>query len=127
MDQILTDIKQRIEEHPVVLFMKGSPEFPQCGFSMRVVQALHACNATFSYIDVLAEPEIRSNLPRYSSWPTFPQLFIQGQLVGGCDIAMELYRGGKLKELLAALPEPASQVDLQADSQADSQAASKTD
>ena len=68
---------------------------------MRVAQALRACNADFSHVDVLAEPEIRTNLPRYSNWPTFPQLFIHGKLVGGCDITMDLYRNGELKKLLA--------------------------
>jgi monothiol glutaredoxin len=80
--------------------MKGSPQFPQCGFSMRTAQALKACDAEFHHVDVLADPEIRQNLPRYSNWPTFPQLFINGELVGGCDIVTEMYQSGELAELL---------------------------
>ena len=79
-------IKQTIEGNPVVIFMKGTPDFPQCGFSMRATEALRACHVDFAHVDILAEPEVRQNLPRYSNWPTFPQVFIDGELVGGCDI-----------------------------------------
>ncbi len=95
-------LKQAIESQPIVLFMKGTPQFPQCGFSMRAAEALKACNVEFSYVDVLAEPEVRQNLPRYSNWPTFPQLFIKGELIGGCDIMMELFQQGELQKLTAA-------------------------
>ncbi len=99
------DINQKIqamlESHPVVLFMKGTPQFPQCGFSMRTAQALQACGASYHSVDVLAQPEIRQHLPAFSQWPTFPQLFIGGELVGGCDIVLDLYQRGELQKMLA--------------------------
>lgn len=98
---VMDRIKGEIEAHPVVLFMKGTPQFPMCGFSSRVAQALKASGAAFHSINVLEEPEIRANLPRYSNWPTFPQLFINGELIGGCDIAMELHQRGELERMLA--------------------------
>ena len=101
---ILERIQAEIEGHPVVLFMKGTPQFPMCGFSSRTVQALRAAGAdmaTLHTVNVLEEPEIRANLPRYSNWPTFPQLFINGELIGGCDIALELFESGELARMLA--------------------------
>jgi monothiol glutaredoxin len=98
---VMDRIKGEIEAHPVVLFMKGTPQFPMCGFSSRVAQALKDSGAAFHSINVLEEPEIRANLPRYSNWPTFPQLFINGELIGGCDIAMELHQRGELGRMLA--------------------------
>ena len=95
-------IKNVIEENNVIIFMKGSPEAPQCGFSMRTSEALKACNADFAYIDILAEPEVRAGLPQYSNWPTFPQLFVNGELVGGCDIVMDLYQKGELQTMIDA-------------------------
>lgn len=95
-------IKATVEQNPVVIFMKGTPQLPQCGFSMRAAQALKACNVEFAHVDVLAEPEIRANLPRFSNWPTFPQIFINGELVGGCDIVMELYQSGELEKMTQA-------------------------
>ncbi len=100
-------IKEQIEANPVVLFMKGTPDFPQCGFSMRTVEALRACGIDFAYVDVLAEPEVRQNLPAYSNWPTFPQLFIQQELVGGCDIVLDLYQSGELQQMTHAAVEAA--------------------
>lgn len=98
----ITDrIRTEVESHPIVLFMKGTPQFPMCGFSSRVVQALKACGAEFHSINVLEEPEIRANLPRYSNWPTFPQLFIHGELIGGCDITVELHEKGELARMVA--------------------------
>jgi monothiol glutaredoxin len=98
----ITDrIRSEVESHPIVLFMKGTPQFPMCGFSSRVVQALKACGAEFHAVNVLEEPEIRANLPRYSNWPTFPQLFIHGELIGGCDIAVELHEKGELARMVA--------------------------
>ena len=91
-----------VKNNPVVLFMKGSPQFPQCGFSSRTVEALTACSAEFTHVDVLQQPEVRQNLPQYSHWPTFPQLFIKGELVGGCDIVLDLYQRGELKKMLEA-------------------------
>lgn len=96
---VLDRIRQTVTENPIVIFMKGSPDFPQCGFSMRTVEALKACNVEFAYVDVLAEPEVRSTLPAFSNWPTFPQLFIKGELIGGCDITMELFQKGELQSL----------------------------
>jgi monothiol glutaredoxin len=95
-------IKSVIDENPIVLFMKGTPDFPQCGFSMRTAEALKACGKEFAYVDVLAEPAVRQNLPVYSNWPTFPQVFIKGELVGGCDIVMELYQSGELQQMVEA-------------------------
>ncbi len=97
---IMETIKQSIESNGIILFMKGSPEFPQCGFSSRASQALSQCGAEYAYIDVLAEPEVRSNLHRYADWPTFPQLYIGGDLVGGCDIIMEMFENGDLKTMV---------------------------
>lgn len=94
-------IKQAIEANNIILFMKGSPEFPQCGFSSRASQALAQCGAEFAYIDVLAEPEVRANLHRYADWPTFPQLYVKGELVGGCDIIIEMFESGDLQTLVA--------------------------
>ncbi|EMR14265.1 glutaredoxin-like protein [Methylophaga lonarensis MPL] len=97
---IMERIKQAIESNSVILFMKGTPEFPQCGFSSRASQALAACGSEFAYVNVLADPEVRENLHRYANWPTFPQLYIKGELVGGCDIIMELYENGELQTLI---------------------------
>jgi monothiol glutaredoxin len=101
MDAIET-IKQTIAANPIVIFMKGTPELPQCGFSMRTVQALKACGADFAYVDVLANPEVRANLPRVSNWPTFPQVFVNGELIGGCDITLDLFQRGELQAMLRA-------------------------
>jgi monothiol glutaredoxin len=89
-------IKNIVDSNPIVVFMKGTPQFPQCGFSMRTVEALKACGVEFHHVDVLAEPEIRQFLPRYSEWPTFPQVFINGELVGGCDIVLGMFNSGEL-------------------------------
>jgi monothiol glutaredoxin len=101
MNPEIERIKAEINSAPVVLFMKGTPQFPMCGFSSRTVQALKAVNAQMHTVNVLEEPDIRANLPRYSDWPTFPQLFINGELVGGCDITMELYESGDLATMVA--------------------------
>ena len=99
---VLDQIREEVEGHPIVLFMKGTPQFPMCGFSSRTVQALKAAGATALHtVNVLEEPEIRANLPRYSNWSTFPQLFIHGELIGGCDITMELYESGELARMIA--------------------------
>jgi monothiol glutaredoxin len=89
-------IEANLTASPIVLFMKGSPDFPQCGFSARVVNALRACGAAFTHVDVLEDPELRQSLKAYSNWPTIPQLYIAGALVGGCDIVMEMHRSGDL-------------------------------
>lgn len=100
MSEILETIKEQIESNPVILYMKGSPNAPQCGFSARTVQSLMACGERFAYVDVLSNPEVRSNLPQYANWPTFPQLWIGGELVGGCDIVTEMHEKGELKPLI---------------------------
>ncbi len=98
---VLERIQAEVEGHPVVLFMKGTPQFPMCGFSSRTVQALQAAGATEMHtVNVLEEPEIRANLPRFSNWPTFPQLFINGELIGGCDITLELAESGELTRMV---------------------------
>jgi len=99
---VLQRIQAEVEGHPIVLFMKGTPQFPMCGFSSRTVQALQAAGATDLHtVNVLEEPEIRANLPRYSNWPTFPQLFVNGELIGGCDITLELAESGELARIIA--------------------------
>jgi monothiol glutaredoxin len=98
---VIERIKQTLAGHPVVLYMKGTPEFPMCGFSMRTSQALSATGAEYFSVNVLEDPEIRANLPRYSNWPTFPQLYINGELIGGCDITLELYESGELQRMVA--------------------------
>ncbi len=97
---IMDTIKQQIEQNTVILYMKGSPNAPQCGFSQRSSQAVMACGQRFAYVDVLSNPDIRANLPKYANWPTFPQLWVDGELVGGCDIITEMYEKGELKTLI---------------------------
>lgn len=100
--EIFDTIKQQVESNAVLIYMKGSPDQPQCGFSAQATQALMACGEKFAYIDILSNPEIRANLPQYSEWPTFPQLFVDGELVGGCDIIIEMYQSGELQPLVKA-------------------------
>jgi monothiol glutaredoxin len=97
---IIDTIKQQIESNPILLYMKGSPNQPQCGFSARTVQALIQCGERFAYVDILSNPEIRSNLPKYANWPTFPQLWVDGELIGGCDIVTEMAESGELQTLI---------------------------
>ncbi len=97
---IMGRIKHTIESHPIVLYMKGTPQFPLCGFSSRTVQALVSSGATFHHVNVLEDPEVRANLPRFANWPTFPQLFINGELIGGCDITLELFEQGELQRMV---------------------------
>ena len=98
--EVVDRIKAQISSSPVVLFMKGSPDFPQCGFSAQAVAALRACGAEFKHVDIFEDPELREALKGYSNWPTYPQLYVNGELIGGCDIALEMYRSGELKKLL---------------------------
>ena len=93
-------IKAMLAAHPIVLFMKGTPEFPMCGFSSRAAQALTEAGAVFHAVNVLADPQIRAALPHFSNWPTFPQLFIQGELIGGCDIVEDLKASGELARMV---------------------------
>lgn len=98
------DVKLRIEEqltsNDVLLYMKGTPDFPQCGFSGQTVAALNAIGKPYAYVNIFEDPEVREGLKEYSNWPTFPQLYVKGELIGGCDIVVEMYRSGELKKLL---------------------------
>ena len=93
-------IQDQLQGSTVILYMKGSPDFPQCGFSAQTVAALKACGAEFTHVNILEDPELREGLKVHSNWPTFPQLYVSGELVGGCDITLEMYHSGELKELL---------------------------
>jgi monothiol glutaredoxin len=93
-------IRKELNAAPVVLFMKGNPDFPQCGFSAQTVSALRHLGAQFHYVNIFEDPELREALKRHSNWPTYPQLYIKGELIGGCDIVLEMYRNGELKQLL---------------------------
>ena len=102
---IMDTIKEQIESNPVILYMKGSPNQPQCGFSAKATEVLMACGKRFAYVDILSNPDIRSNLPTYANWPTFPQLWVSGELVGGSDILIEMFDNGELQTLIdAAVP-----------------------
>ena len=97
---ILKELEEQVKANPILLYMKGSPDAPQCGFSSKASQILIACGKPFSFIDILSNPEIRANLPEYSNWPTFPQLFVEGELVGGSDILSELHESGELQNII---------------------------
>lgn len=94
-------IKQQIDGNPILLYMKGTPDFPQCGFSSLATQLLKMCGAQFATVNILEEPDIRRTLPQVANWPTFPQLYINGELIGGSDIMKELYERGELQKLVA--------------------------
>jgi monothiol glutaredoxin len=94
-------IKTQLGAAPVVLYMKGTPDFPQCGFSAQTVGALRASRAKFAHVNIFEDPEVREALKTYSNWPTFPQLYVNGELIGGCDIVVEMYKSGELKQVLA--------------------------
>jgi monothiol glutaredoxin len=93
-------IKNQIKENNILIYMKGSPYEPKCGFSARTVQALIDCGAEFSYVDILENQDIRTNLPSISDWPTFPQVFVTGELIGGCDIVTEMHESGDLQTII---------------------------
>ena len=95
-------IKKQITENPVLLYMKGSPEAPQCGFSARAANCLKEVGVSFAFVDILANPDIRRELPIYAEWPTFPQLWVRGELIGGSDIIAEMHETGELKTLLTS-------------------------
>jgi monothiol glutaredoxin len=97
---IRTAIAEAIAENPTILFMKGNPDQPACGFSAKTVATLQALNAPFAAVDILPDPRIRQELSAISGWPTIPQLFVDGELVGGCDIVLEMYEAGELAEVL---------------------------
>lgn len=93
-------IKEQLESHDVLLYMKGTPDFPQCGFSGQTIAALNAIGKPYSFVNIFEDQEVREGLKEYSNWPTFPQLYVKGELIGGCDIVMEMYHSGELKTLL---------------------------
>ncbi len=97
----LDTIKEQIDNNPILLYMKGTPRAPQCGFSAQTVQALMSCGERFAFVNILENQDIRSELPKFANWPTFPQLWIKGELVGGCDIVVEMAGNGELQTLIA--------------------------
>lgn len=97
---VMDRIKSAVDENPVIIFMKGSPKLPQCGFSSRTAQALMSIGEEFAYIDVIQDPEIFQNLPRFADWPTFPQVYVGGELIGGCDITLEMHENGELPTMI---------------------------
>lgn len=99
-EELNARIQKQIDEHPVMLYMKGDKLFPQCGFSARVVDILEDLGVNFESYDILTDPELRAGMKNFSNWPTFPQLFIRGELVGGCDIVSSMYQSGELQKLL---------------------------
>ena len=99
-EEVIATIKGQIDDNPILLYMKGSPAAPQCGFSAQTVQCLIACGERFAYVDILSNPEIRATLPGYANWPTFPQLYVNGELIGGCDIITEMFESGELEPLI---------------------------
>ncbi|MFT7132299.1 MAG: monothiol glutaredoxin [Cyclobacteriaceae bacterium] len=101
--EIEETIRSQIADNPVLIYMKGSPDAPQCGFSAQATQILMACGERFAYIDILSNPDIRAALPSISDWPTFPQLFVGGELVGGCDIIGEMHQSGELQPMIKAV------------------------
>ena len=97
---IIEELENQVKDNPILLYMKGSPEAPQCRFSSKASQILIACGKPFSFVDILSNPEIRAKLPQFSNWPTFPQLFVNGELIGGCDIISELHEAGDLQTII---------------------------
>ena len=104
-ESALETIKRQISENPILLYMKGSPQAPQCGFSAKTIECMVGCGQRFAYVDILSNPEIRATLPTYAEWPTFPQLWVDGELVGGCDIVTEMFESGELEALLSETTE----------------------
>jgi monothiol glutaredoxin len=99
---VIDTIKEQIENNAILLYMKGTPRFPQCGFSSRTVEALMACGERFAFVNILENQDIRAALPEYANWPTFPQLWVNGELIGGCDIVCEMAASGELEPLIKA-------------------------
>ena len=104
-EEVVATIEKQIQENSVLLYMKGSPQAPQCGFSAQTVQCMVSCGQKFAYVDILSNPELRPTLPGYANWPTFPQLWVEGELVGGCDIVTEMFESGELETLLTSATE----------------------
>ena len=106
-NDVVARINEQITGNPVILYMKGTPQMPMCGFSMRTVEVLKQCEREFAFVNIIADPAIRETLPGVSDWPTFPQLYIKGELVGGCDIVTELAESGELRKMVEdAAPAP---------------------
>lgn len=103
--ETIDKIKQQIAENPIILYMKGSPKLPSCGFSSQASQALSACGVKFAYVDILQNPDIRTELPAYAEWPTFPQLWVEGEFIGGCDIILDMMQKGELQPLIQSAAE----------------------
>tara|TARA_B100000886_G_scaffold96988_1_gene64359 strand:+ start:28059 stop:28373 length:315 start_codon:yes stop_codon:yes gene_type:complete len=97
---VLEKIQKQIEENPVIIYMKGTPDMPMCGFSSRAVEALKKCGKEFAYVNIILDQEVMQELPKYKDWPTFPQIYIKGELIGGCDITLELFESGELKQMI---------------------------
>jgi monothiol glutaredoxin len=108
-NQLRDAIQTAIADNPVILFMKGTPDAPACGFSARTVAVLQSLDTPFAAVDILPDPRIRQELSALSGWPTIPQLFVEGELVGGCDIVSEMYQSGELQQVLGAEGEPAQE------------------
>ena len=96
----LEKIKQQVTENPVIIYMKGSPEMPMCGFSSKAVEALKQCGKEFAYVNVILYQDVMQDIPKFAKWPTFPQIYIKGELVGGCDITLDLFNSGELKKMI---------------------------
>ena len=96
----LDRIKKQVEENPVMIYMKGTPDMPMCGFSSRTVDVLKQCGKEFAYVNVILDSEIMQELPNFKNWPTFPQVYIKGELIGGCDITLQLFESGELKKMI---------------------------
>ena len=105
--EVLERIDQQVKGNAVVIYMKGTPQFPMCGFSSRAAEALKASGVEFAYVNILQDPEVFENLPRFADWPTFPQIYIDGELVGGCDITLEMFESGDLQKQMQAAVEKA--------------------
>jgi monothiol glutaredoxin len=103
MSNVQDTIKAQVTENPIILYMKGTPQFPQCGFSMRASQVLQSYGREFATVNVLESDEIREGIKVFGNWPTIPQLYVNGELVGGCDIIMEMYQNGELEQLIGTV------------------------
>jgi len=96
----LDKIQKQVSDNPIIIYMKGTPDMPMCGFSSKAVEVLKQCGKQFAYVNVILDQEIMQELPNFKNWPTFPQLYIKGELVGGCDITLELFESGELKKMM---------------------------
>lgn len=96
----LERITKQVTDNPIIIYMKGTPDFPQCGFSSRTVKALNACGVEYAYVNIFEDEGVYRALPKFANWPTFPQLYVKGELVGGCDITLDLFQSGELQKML---------------------------